>query len=241
MLARRVKGFTLIETLIAVSILGTVAATIFLGFSTGMEAQSRVEGISENLNRARFALDLVADDLRSPGRISPGILEGWDDGFRLALGTTTWNEEWIFSETEWGAETVEYRLLDEPVSGRVLVRRLLRGEEVLSEVELLGRVSSFEIMYFMSEHGGMGTWVDEWDPAEGLPFAVKIVMSVPAEDEPSTVANDGSSTDSGGSASDDKYSVSNSKPVIEYRRLVSLPPSWLRPPLQGDRLGTEEG
>ena len=63
---RAVAGFTLLETLVAVSIFGAVAVTIYLSFSTGMEAQAKIETASENLNRAGFALDLIADDLQNP-------------------------------------------------------------------------------------------------------------------------------------------------------------------------------
>jgi hypothetical protein len=183
----------------------------------------------------------MAGDLQSPGRISPGILEGWDDGFRLALGKTSGNEQRAFSETEWGAETLEYRLLDEPESGPVLVRRLLRGEEVLSEVKLLGPVSAFQIMYFTSDHGGTGSWIGEWDGAEGMPFAVKIALSVPSGGESPAVSDDGFAAGDEFSARNEMYSVKTSEFVTEYRRLISLPPSWLRPPSQSARSGAGEG
>jgi prepilin-type N-terminal cleavage/methylation domain-containing protein len=229
----RITGFTLIETLVAVSIFGTIAATIYLSFSTGMEAQSRVEAASENLSRAGFALELMAEDLQSPGRISPGVLEGWDAGFRMALWTTSGNEERGVLEEGLKAETIEYRLLEKPGAGRVLVRRLLRGEQVLSEAKLLGGVRSFRIDYFSSDLGGLGSWVEEWESAEGLPYAVRVKMSVSAEGE-------SSEGEDGISAKDDEPSVKGHGSPYEYRRLIALAPSWLRPPVQSTRLGGED-
>jgi prepilin-type N-terminal cleavage/methylation domain-containing protein len=217
----RIEGFTLLETLVAVSIFGTVVATIYLSFSTGMEAQSRIETSSKSLSRASFALDLVASDLQSPGRIGPGALEGWDDGFRLALKAKAGYEDWVFSETQRGAETLEYRLIEGPDAVPILVRRLLRGEEVLSEIQLVSGVRFIEIEYFMSDLRGLGYWVSEWEPEEGLPYAVRLRMGVEGSEDDSagyegTVNGDGVSD-------------------TEYRRLVSLAPSWLRPPVESAR------
>jgi prepilin-type N-terminal cleavage/methylation domain-containing protein len=190
-------GFTLVETLIVVSILGTVASAIYLSFSTGMEAQSRVEATSENLSRISFAFEAMAQDLTNPGLTAGTAFEGWHTGFRMGLGGVP--------QTAEGPDRVEYRLVGENGEDLTLVRRLLRGEEIVSEIHLAGGVDSLRVFYCMSDARGFGRWVAEWEPAWGLPHAVSVSLSARGSGE---------------------------RPG-RYRRLIALAPSWLRPPIAG--------
>jgi prepilin-type N-terminal cleavage/methylation domain-containing protein len=158
-------GFTLVEMLLAVSIFSTIAAAVYLSFSTGLEAQSRIRTASDELQRARFALDLIAGDLGTPERIGAGTLVGREDALRVGV---------VQSLPGGGrGESVQYLVVTEDDAPPALVRRVTFGDDVLQESPLLSGVELFEISYFVSEKGGAGVWRSDW-AGGGLPYAVRV-------------------------------------------------------------------
>jgi prepilin-type N-terminal cleavage/methylation domain-containing protein len=163
---RRLQGgFTLIEMLLAVSIFSTIAAVVYMSFSTGLEAHSRIKAASDELQRARFALDLIAGDLGAPERVGTETLVGRADALRLALPESRRSGN--------GGDSVEYLVVTGTEESPTLVRRVTLGDDVIRESRLLSDVELFEISYFVSERGGAGVWRSEW-AGGGLPYAVRV-------------------------------------------------------------------
>lgn len=87
MILRHAKGFTLIELMITVVISSVVIAAVYQIFATTSEAMYEVDTLSEMTERARFATELIARDVRSAGAFaSPDTKNDvWRSGNHIAL------------------------------------------------------------------------------------------------------------------------------------------------------------
>ena len=81
--AKRVlgRGFTLVELMIAMALVGVLTAMIYGMFARTSDALSDVESLSRTLDQARFALDHVRNDIQMAGnQITPnstGQIDPW--------------------------------------------------------------------------------------------------------------------------------------------------------------------
>jgi prepilin-type N-terminal cleavage/methylation domain-containing protein len=61
------RGFTLVELMVAVTLLGVVMTVIFALFSTTSDSLYEADSMADTLDRSRFALERVSADMRSAG------------------------------------------------------------------------------------------------------------------------------------------------------------------------------
>lgn len=187
------KGFTLIEVLVAISILAIVLSSVYGIFSSVNLARGRLEADSAEYHRARVIFDRLGRELRgayfSPRDARLVFAGGSASGDPLDALELTTTAVSPLSRTGSGVARVRYRLTEDPESseGRQV---LLRSEQPAYQpsdnlenadmMRLAAGIESMTIRFFSA-----GQWREEWDSQSTgeLPEMVELVLQLPAETE----------------------------------------------------------
>ena len=196
------RGFTLLELLIAMTMMSIIAASLYTSMSIGFMAREKAETVVEKGRSAEIAVELIKGMLTAsmvPNGILAGEFEGEDeqdqygyDADALSFYTADYNpgEDELASDIE----KVELEMSDrEDSSERVIVRKvttnLLSPKTLDPDEEVLCRgVRSLNLRYY----DGSG-WADEWDSSDNdnaLPEAVEITIVLEEADSRSDENND---------------------------------------------------
>ena len=197
----REAGITLIEAMIALTIMAIVATMVWTAFSQTSRTKARVEEDLDRMHVVQMALERMTRELSmayvSTHRpASPALLTvhtafiGHDHGGRDRVDFTSFSHQRLYRDAhESDQNELSYFLTRNPEDGRHLV--LARREQNRidadptrgGQVEVMVRdVESFELEYLdpLSKE-----WVRSWDTTQGtgqlnrLPSQVRIKLSVP--------------------------------------------------------------
>jgi len=186
------RGFTLLELLVAMSLMVVVAACLYSALYTGFKARRSARAAVEPTSQAINAIELLKQDLVGVLPLGGGLAESF-------LGTSARNSEGQDSDYVEFYTTHVYADEEELVGGlgkieltleedddedrenyrlvRRITRNLLSPQEVDPEDQVLCRnVISLNFRY----HDGEG-WFDEWDSsadANSLPLAMEVDIEV---------------------------------------------------------------
>jgi type II secretion system protein J len=185
-------AFTLLELLVAMTMMMAVAACLYTALSTGFRAYRAAQSAVEPTFQAANAIELLKEDISGvlpPGGVLAGAFIGTDS--RGAKGVDDDSLEFYTThiyaddeQTAGGLGKIEL-LLEDDLEGAygdyMLVRRvtlsLLSPRAVEAQEQVLCRnVVSLNLRYF----DGDG-WVDDWDStadANSLPKAVEIDVQI---------------------------------------------------------------
>ncbi|MGQ0812503.1 MAG: type II secretion system protein GspJ [Nitrospiraceae bacterium] len=158
-------GFTLIEVLLAVAILGTIATLLFVSLSSSLNTMDTVREHAARDEVARTCLRLLAEELAngyahasSPWMGQDGQLSGY------AADTVAFLSISQFPVIEQARESDMTRVLYTRDGNRLirLARRNLyeTTDDSLEQQELAVDVEAFNLRYYDSL---AKVWVDEWD------------------------------------------------------------------------------
>jgi general secretion pathway protein J len=183
------SGFTLLEMLLALAMIGVLATALYASLHLGFDARARAEASLAPARAAALALDMIGREVSSavpPSGLLAGAFIGSD-----AIGETPVKDSdtlqfyaLIFDQDRSGAgiRRIEFLLTpSEDGSDTVLVRQATANllapvtPEPVQEV-LCRHVTSFNIRYFDG-----ASWLEAWDStAQGnaLPLAVEIRLEV---------------------------------------------------------------
>jgi hypothetical protein len=180
----RITGFTLLEIMLAVGILGLMSLAIFRFVQSHMTAlrvssdtaakDSQYDGLRDLLTaewqslsplRARMAgepfklNDRERDWLRWNCSAGPGLLTRYAPGdFTVTLGLQPESEK---------SDRLDLGLLRKPKGDSDV------GEKHETWVPLIKNVSSLQISYF---NPSLNTWIDRWSNTSQLPWLVKVTV-----------------------------------------------------------------
>ncbi len=178
---RRAAGFTLLEILIALTILGMISATLFLSLDGALDSLGRVRDAQEPYQRGRVARTFLASSLRSTALFSgiPG------DGF-VAVDSTSGSvprDELTFvAGTPPGSRSarMQIRVFVADSAGspslRLEVRALAPGDTLPTpETHVLSSdVAGLDIEFLAAAADDKSVWVERWDSRIRIPHAVRI-------------------------------------------------------------------
>lgn len=179
---RRVGGFTLLEVLLAMTVLGVVVAMLSLSLSGSMRVFEGTERDEEIYSMAQTAMQRITEDLAAAFADEEIPFEGenaLEDGYRrdslrfCSLAHLVFNPE----KQKPGMAVIGYRLEQEEGEdeGFRLLRsdqRLLPGQEAREETEsppafvLADNLRSFQLTYFDSQGQEFDNWQGEGEAEE---------------------------------------------------------------------------
>lgn len=174
----RQRGFTLVEVMVALTILSLVMVVTVTGLRTLASTQAAVERLTERVDEVRTVSSFLRDTLESAvmdaAAISSGGLTAGGGGgsgssfFRISEGGLEWNAVVLFGESHGG----NYLLRVSDEEGNLVLRwlepsfrlRSLDWADAPSRV-LAVELEEFQISY---QRDPGGPWYQEWDSA-GVP------------------------------------------------------------------------
>ncbi len=192
--ARREHGFTLFEVLLALAILASVLATVYMVFSTTGQNIEQTEARRDSTDLARTLLTKISNDIAN-AYINPAMLNqtifygkkeesgtGSDKQRHDSLSLTTLTNWRRADSKETDLWEVGYFFKEKPDGkGFVLMRREKRelskdipaGEGGI-EYQITDRITAFQVHY----NRGADTWYDEWTTKNALPSIVEIALTL---------------------------------------------------------------
>jgi type II secretion system protein J len=212
------RGFTLLELLIAMTMMTIIAVSLYTSMSIGFKARESAERVVEKGRAAEIAIEVIKGMLMSavvPNGVLAGSFIGEDgenDGGYQADTLTFFTSDYNPKEDETACDIEKASLemsVREDTKERVIVRKvttnLLSPTTIDPDEEILcGNVRSMNLQY----HDG-SDWVDEWASSENdnaLPRAVKITIVL-------------ENTDTSGTDNDDD----NEEDLYTYTESIVLP------------------
>jgi general secretion pathway protein J len=185
-LAHNARGFTLLEILVAISIVAIVLTAVYGIFISVSNARERLEADGEIYHRVRVVFDRVGRELRgiSPagGPEQHGVFRtGKDEGGNPTLEMTTSATAQLGLQ-QTGIALVRYSLAAEPEkpAGKILYRTeqsALVTDETLRQagpMRLAAGIEQLEWRFLLQDQ-----WRNEWDAAQdGLPQLVELTLTM---------------------------------------------------------------
>ena len=191
-------GLTLIEVLVAVTVLSMVAVTIWTATSQTARTRDIVESSHDRLHQVRVAFDMISRDLSSAflslhrATVEPthdSVFIGRDHGAedRLDFYSFTHQRRYLDVKESDQCEVGYFVAPDPEISGQ---NNLVRRESPILDLEpleggqylvLVEDVAAFDLQYYDLP---MEEWQDEWDTTEAmeegalLPHQVRIRLVV---------------------------------------------------------------
>ncbi len=187
---RQVRGFSLLEMLVAMALTSMLAGTLYAALQVAFKGREATERALSRAPRAHAALSIMRADLGAaagPRGLLAGEFMGYDgvgdngeasDAVLLHAFATVQSPAPVPSPFE----RVQYGLAtDEETGERVLVRSAVRNllapeEPEPTEEVVCRRVEAFDVRYFDGT-----SWFESWDSAamgEALPLAVEVELTL---------------------------------------------------------------
>jgi len=177
-------GFTLIEILVAISIIAILMSTIYGIFTSVSATKDRLDADSEAYHRARVIFDRLGREMRgayfTPKNVNTLFRSGetGNGNFFFELSTTAVSP---LSSTGTGFAVIRYTIEEDPEAddgSKVMLRseRPLLAQEntqqAQSEMRLAPGINAFNLRFYADSN-----WHESWDAAEsGLPDLVEVTL-----------------------------------------------------------------
>jgi general secretion pathway protein J len=177
------SGFTLLELMISLTLLGVMLAMVYSVFATALAAVPRGEDVAARSARMRAATSLLARQVRS---IISFPLEGeeestpcyfWGNGYSFQFITAT-------PQHNGGEGLAEVTYSTDGTSLAMSEKMVLSGASITGEQQVSARtmtllygLKSVRFQYLRLD-GTDSEWRDEWDPYEEqtLPGAIRVTI-----------------------------------------------------------------
>lgn len=185
MTPKRTRGFTLLELMIGLALLGLIMSLIFAGLQLVVRGWDEAEAASERANRIRLVRGLL---LRELAAVYPYRWKGSAD-MNLAFVGAGDSLKFVSSTPPragpGGLNMVELRIAKTDKDVRLLMRRRIPRPELRDfdemergdSVELLDGLESAAFEFFGSDTPpGKPYWRDKWEDSQRLPRLVRVSL-----------------------------------------------------------------
>jgi len=181
------RGFTLLEMLVATTLLGLLSLVLYGALQFGLRSWQRSEEVSVRSNMVRQVQGLLATDL---ARAYPEVIRTDPTRKPVDFEGTHSRVRYLTASSR-VAGALDYVTLGVPAGTNVLTRvaalELGVGVRPDSKV-LLKHVEGFEISYFgATEEDKTPRWQDTWHDQESMPLLVRIRARLVGEPWPDLV------------------------------------------------------
>ncbi len=196
-MTRRVKGFTLIEVMITLTILGFILLMIFGVFRMSLASWEKGEAIKDDYQKERIISQLISRQIKS---LVPYKIKGQKpEGDFLAFEGTAQSLKFVsalplaarqpeglvyavYAFEQKGEKTSVLMLYEQKLLNKNFMDEPLREER---GVPLLEGITEVHFEYYREaapEKGQESGWVEEWNPAEekALPRALRLTITYPS-------------------------------------------------------------
>lgn len=181
------RGFTLLEVIVAVSILALVLGSVYTVFDAGRRAGAAKS--SEITLSARTSLDMMSAEIRSMC-FKPGVDQFLFSGENAAGGSNSMDRISFCAmkkTPEPGAasrqrpERITYMIAAHPGSGATMLYRTVerigvRGAELVEREPVAPFVSGLDAEYYAE-----GQWLTAWDRKDRAPEKIRIRLAMSAD------------------------------------------------------------
>ncbi len=169
-------GFTLLELLIAIVLLATMASIVTGAVGLGHRSVERGERRIEQLERFRSSLRILEGQIASFLPVSfkkEGVkqfyLQGKQDSLRFATNYSIWGGPKGFVMVEYTVVT------DDDLTKSLYASESLAGADRRRETRLLQGFSDISFDYFSKDTGQEGgSWMGEWNDVKNPPQKVRV-------------------------------------------------------------------
>ncbi len=191
---RNRKGFTLVEVLIATSILVIIAAMVFEAFAATLAAGKGLEERAELYHTARFIIRKLTEDMSSASLYTNNTLgsftgadmkSGGENADELTF--TGFGGRMLFTGTDSDQARVTWKTEAPDGSKRLSLKRgenhFITGfdeaKNMAEDMEVTASLKSFDLKYYDN-----GTWLDGFDAGKTrrLPNAVALTFTLEDDD-----------------------------------------------------------
>jgi general secretion pathway protein J len=179
------RGFTLIEMLVALALMGMIAVILITSLQIGgytwqrvMNATSTTEEIAQAQETLRLRLSALIPEQQATGEIG-------QSAFLISNGTSL---EFSGAAPEASADGISrYQLAVSAHSGALEIRSWPEqghlDDPSNSKAEaLLPHVTSFAVQFWLKPEATVGRWVDRWD-SKKIPQLIRIDVKFAANDK----------------------------------------------------------
>jgi len=180
------SGFTLVEVLVAISLLTIVLTSIYGIFSAVSSAKERLDSDSTDYQLARVLFDRLGRELRSYHPVAQLSFKGRGSADTLSSLEFTTRAVSPLAGEETGIALVRYWLEPDPQSDQntgVLLRSetpllgAVKSETEVRVLRLADGIAEMDLRFYNS-----GQWFDSWDGQGGaLPELVEISLRLESE------------------------------------------------------------
>jgi len=188
------RGFTLLELIVAIALMDIIAVTLYSSMYTGFRAKKKSQAILKPFQSIIPAFEFIRKDLTSAAR-PDGILAGVFSGENVSGQKSQDADTLSFYTCSYQPETdevssnivhIEYVLKNDTQRNQIVLKRLitkniLSPTEADPEEEVICRgIAGLDMKYYDGS-----SWVDEWDSSEQdnqLPWGVQVTLTIDDSD-----------------------------------------------------------
>ncbi|MBY0278150.1 prepilin-type N-terminal cleavage/methylation domain-containing protein [Candidatus Binatia bacterium] len=178
------SGFTLLELMISLTLLGVMLAMVYSVFATALAAVPRGEDVAARSARMRAATSLLARQVRSiisfpvegEEESTPCYFWGNRYAFEFVTATPQHNGGEGLAKVTYSTDGTSFSMREEVVFSAAAITGEAAAAPV-SAVTLLDGLKSVRFQYLRLD-GTDSEWRDEWDPYEEqtLPGAIRVTL-----------------------------------------------------------------
>lgn len=172
---RKSSGFTLVEVMVSMAIVGLMMTFMSSGLSVGLDSWERGTAAIRKLESRAGVERLLRRQLALALPVEVG---GVDETFVLFEGDTRRLEfvsQYSLIDGNIGARKIDYRIEDGRFDyGESLLFDYQPAAFRLEDFQLLATFSAVEFRYLGTDQDGELIWLNEWERGDGLPRAVQI-------------------------------------------------------------------